>query len=1031
MITYGGSDFYLRVLQCTADGATEYAVGPINDDYLRYGLVLQDGSSPALYCFCFDDLPAPIGWGRWVQGADSGWAEAYWYAQQDAVVMRVGERWGPLTLKVGGAAAGDGAWVSLVLDYQTPHGVVQAVFQPDYPYNDLHVAGGVPLRGSNELGSFITTGGVGLVLPSYPDGRTEDHIVLPRGIGSLGNQQEHLAQRLSRVRAYYRQEFIELRPCTAAVLDIVSCQLTVTGPVDARCIVEWEGTTRYPIPEEGGTYYDLGAGGSYTVTNLPPGKYVVSVGHPSDHTKGLRKQTVTLSQSGASETVAFGSSWTSTPPGKVLWGWIYRYDGEPCPGAEVWTYTAPGGGPPATWIKLGTADADGYFETIGPGPDIVVAYHPTYGCAAFDVSGGTPVSFWDPRLSVRAGAGTVYESMMVTENANWWGVAGSHTNLPISHKFGYLQNPATGEKYWLGPGSQGNGVRSEPFPMWRATGDPGSWGTNPAPAGAISYDLYDADGTDTGVNAGGQEDHNFPIWAAPMTPWYQAGHCGSRLSLSLGGKYEGPVLKYKPESLTKDVLLEPERVLLEYGEHPQPFAHMSESPSLRAQAEAAGETYVPALTFDTWECPYCGGPVAGPQAVLLGYTRGYCVQCADFGITTDCRAYMITPPLPSGADWRNTVIVQSSAGNYADVEIPGGFAPTEYQESDPYLIWDWKGLGIPRWVALHLQLGEVNNGTFTDGESITSAEARLGYALGSVQLKFIAASDIIADNLTLTVTAVNVRGGTEAIDVALPNQMAIGDIVLIKAAPQTSYPDGFFVDVTDVTVKRGELTGILDIVNAGPCCYSATGILVPSQAHQPFSTDFEFTARRPALWYEKVSGRTWQVVDTPRGITLHTRPDDQAYWAYHGLVFGPGYTYSSVCISQGLVYVCATSPAADRMDIAVSPGQVLSRIVPMANLGDGLIRGAIYPTMDRIAFCGYGNGAVWVGVASGAQLQRELLGNGAYLKMVRNTSGVAAWSSLIVEKDGAILVVIGFGDRTETWRAESWVKPFHLVAGPT
>ena len=50
------------------------------DEQFRVGLVLQEDSSPALYCLCVDDGPAPTGWGRIVAGPSNDWALAEAFA---------------------------------------------------------------------------------------------------------------------------------------------------------------------------------------------------------------------------------------------------------------------------------------------------------------------------------------------------------------------------------------------------------------------------------------------------------------------------------------------------------------------------------------------------------------------------------------------------------------------------------------------------------------------------------------------------------------------------------------------------------------------------------------------------------------------------------------------------------------------------------------------------------------------------------------------------------------------------------------
>ena len=77
-ILYAGSTFYFRALK---------AIGPdvplvaSNDDSLRVGLLENSASAGApTYVLVFDDLPAPCGWGRWIQ--QDRWREAREFATQ-------------------------------------------------------------------------------------------------------------------------------------------------------------------------------------------------------------------------------------------------------------------------------------------------------------------------------------------------------------------------------------------------------------------------------------------------------------------------------------------------------------------------------------------------------------------------------------------------------------------------------------------------------------------------------------------------------------------------------------------------------------------------------------------------------------------------------------------------------------------------------------------------------------------------------------------------------------------------------------
>jgi hypothetical protein len=331
---------------------------------------------------------------------------------------------------------------------------------------------------------------------------------------------------------------------------------------------------------------------------------------------------------------------------------------------------------------------------------------------------------------------------------------------------------------------------------------------------------------------------------------------GSIFLANLGGKYEGSVVEAdRSREITVEKLPEAARLGLEFGKWTQPLEHRSESPL--PLGEGPG---VRVLTFGDWECPYCGGPAwCEPTGA---YVRGFCVQCG-----TDARSTFITQSLAAVDGWFDRVVKMRSSGFSVDRLIPGWPRPEEYAEADEYLIDDWEGLGLPRWVAVHLVFGAWSNGVFTDGESIADAESRLNRTVGPVQLKLLLTSNYDGAGQTLRVACTRPDGTSEWRTVTVPAGASAGDLFPLNWYPHDAYPKGYYTDVTAMEKLAGNGAVYAVIVNDGPAWHSTAGIAIRHHAHSPYACDVALSQRDPFL-VEDFAGRL-HLVYLREGRVMH------------------------------------------------------------------------------------------------------------------------------------------------------------------
>jgi len=236
------------------------------------------------------------------------------------------------------------------------------------------------------------------------------------------------------------------------------------------------------------------------------------------------------------------------------------------------------------------------------------------------------------------------------------------------------------------------------------------------------------------------------------------------------------------------------------------------------------------------------------------------MACLYFGgVVTDARSYFLTQTLPALADWLDTTGRLTSAGGYVQRLVDGWPRPEEYDETDDYVVGDWLGLGLPRWVAVHIVLAIYGSSAWSDGESIADVEARLGRTVGSVMLKVILNDPYIGAGATVEVTATRADGGGSAVLTCdIPSGSQPGDLFFLRQGAHDSFPGvpcRWFTDVTLVHVT-GQTNDLgFYVVNDGPAWNSSAGIVVAHQAYTPFACDVEFLRAKSLDHLRDVEGR--------------------------------------------------------------------------------------------------------------------------------------------------------------------------------
>jgi hypothetical protein len=836
-ITVGAGTFSFRVLH---EDSTPTAFVATSDEQFRVGLVQQD-ADPTLYVLCVDDGPAP-NWGRLVMGFGPGWGEwsaAADYLPQDSVTFVMGWEPGTLTVKKGGTLQTN-TFVDMVLIYATPTDNLESWWQPAYPYDGL--TGSPPVRDAGTNKGRWRTNGSGEVEWFDPGGTTSDPI-FPRGMGALCHREQDrwpgadVPERvLTELRLYYLQESVEITEGANAELDTEGVSITVNGPANAEVSLLWEGSIERPI-----SGLTLDGAGTGTQTGLPPGYYIIRGYHASDTTKYVAPVEVQASDVGGSYTANLAGSW-STVAASTYTGIIYAYDLVACEGATLWALLTV---PTTHWEAVATTDSGGAYSFVGtPGIDNIVVTHPTWGACSFDVS-GVSACWFSPQLSARFGAVVSSHEVAEPEGVSWWGVAGDHDNLPCRNRMAYVKNNTTGEEYQIGSATHTGGVISDPCPRWRWT-PPADGSTVAATASQYTYSLYDQDGTLLAGSLGLAGD-TAPPWADP-TFWYELSNTGKRISASVGGKAKGVGWRADRQSLIPETLREVTRLGGEFGYWDGPLEHRFDTNDLTGRL---------ILTFDSWECPYCGGPTwFSPDTA--SYTRYECMQCRDESIITDCRAYFLTRALQAFTTWKNTVVKAWTNGHAIALLVDGWPRPEVYDEDAGFLVTDWLGLGIDRWVFQHADFGSWTGGAWVDGDSVADIEATLSRTVGPMMLKVhMAASD--AAGCSLFITATKPGGGAKVLPVTIPPGSAEGDLIPVDWHPHHAYALGYYTDVTNVVGGTESLEA--DIWSDGPAWRSSEGIAVPSNGEELWACDIELgTAvhcRRDAagiVWLTYTSG---------------------------------------------------------------------------------------------------------------------------------------------------------------------------------
>lgn len=779
-LSYGGQTFYFRVLKASADGATEFPWVATSDTYWRMGLLKHPSQN--LYCLVSDHPPAP-GWGRWIEQTE--WKAASWFAG-DTATLHLGWRPGVVTVDSGGNPA-QNVWADMEFTHTTSlDGSCKCWWEPVYPDD----AGN---------GHFYTDASGRLW--DYATGSAE-YIIVPRGFGAIGHRSTDTwpsmptpERTLSELRVSYMQETAIVSEGANTTLDVSACNLTVTGPPNAK-VVGWWGAAvvRFETTLDGA--------GSYTANGLVPGEYHVALYHPTTAGYGLPRQTVTVSESGTSYTLDFGSSWDDYTGNNEseLDGIVYKAGAVPSVGAQVWA------GGEAGAQHIATTGADGTFSVTAPFPIVWVAVMSDDGCHRVM----SHPKWYDP--CVGGCFGGLSDTSPELEGLLPWGADGAHRNLHATGvRFGYVKSEETGEEYDINRGSYG-GYVSDPVPGYlldTADEEPDDW---------IGYTIYSADDEVLLLNQKLEDDTN-PPWLEAGSSWWEDSAEGDRLWAITGGKIHGAAWQADSGTEVTSALPEVFRLGGEFGDDDGPLEVRHDS--VTADDDAA-------LTFTAFVCAYCGGAIWNEPSIPASVRTWCCIPCfLNYGLYVDARAGFRSKTIVPATDWTTRIVKISNAGTSVDWSITGWPRPYLYEETGDYLATLG---GLSRWVAQHQVLGTITAGVFADG-------ATPDYP---VMLKLLLTDDYAGSGCTVTVTATHVTSGSQQLTATVASGSASGDIIALDWHPHHAYPDGYYTDVTNATCSDALLS--CQIVNDGPCWRSSSGTEVTDQASTPWACDFRLSA---------------------------------------------------------------------------------------------------------------------------------------------------------------------------------------------
>jgi hypothetical protein len=852
-IIYGGSEFFFRVLKATI-GETDYPLPFENDPYTTVSLLGRlDGDGNAVYALMFDDLPAPS-WGRDIGGSFNTWQPATEFADIDSVIFRMAWVPGSVTLSEGGVLKAN-TWVDLAMIYDTEQDSHLCWWEAVYPWDGYGAARGM-----------FRTNADGVVESVYPNGTTEP-IMVPRGFGAQGYRGEDEdgwpsaptpERTLSSLRMYYKQEFVEIEEGVDSELDIAAVSITINGPADAKYSIMWYGG----LLRKQGTLD--GAGTATENTNLPPGKYHVALYHPNDDTQGGIPRQSIETVSGGQYTVTFAGAWTdySAPTYKIQ-GIAYHYGSEPLAGATIYGWKTELGN--TGWVALATTGADGSFEaTTNHEPSIgFIAILDSQGscmvqpATALDLSG----FWWDVGV---AGSFAACNSGAApptgAEGLRPWGADGPHEHLPVTERAAYVEDEGTGEQFDFRETPNGVGVWTDPLPRWVGSSSL-TQGENDAVALKL-YSVHDASGEEIQAPLSLVADDNAP-WVTG-DPNFE-GSFGRTVYAYVGGKAHGSAVESNFGELitATEGPKEAFRLGLQSGEWLQPLEHRTVSVGLEDKLINR------ALTFESWVCSTCGGPV-WVDPTHGGYTRGHCIEGTDNGYHTEMISSFRTRTLSVLQVWRNRVVKTMTSGLTFDVEVSGWPAPVAYEETDAYLVANWLGLGLSRWVATHLTLGQWTLGGFADGESIAGAEGTLGRTVGPVMLKIIGTSD---GGGSVTVTATDTTGVSVVLTTTMPVGWQTALPLFLDQWAHHNYPRGYYIDVTAATNGDAEFS----IVNDGPGWRSTSGIEIERGKSSPWACDVDFGSDDVDSVLD-AAGIAWITYTRERTIYVRSVPNPRLEW---------------------------------------------------------------------------------------------------------------------------------------------------------
>lgn len=541
----------------------------------------------------------------------------------------------------------------------------------------------------------------GIVKHERADGSALEDIYFPRGHNALFQRVTDLrdpmaqppGEHMQALWCYHKGHRVQVVEGIPAVIDFEGSTVTIAGEPNARAHLALYHASDQPAGYHQVAYnVVLDGAGDGTINNVIAGEYVVwqrpeEVGPP--WSKVSPRKWLTVPEGGTNVNIDLGAM-VAAPGAGLARIDVYDY------GADAVSVDFYQGIAPCDYIASGSS------LVHGVGDSFVVKTADT-GYYVDSINGGDGCY----EVTLRQKVLIIYIDDEGNALGNtWWRGSDGHRDffraIPVQYQLvevDGLQPTVEFDDVPIGLLSE------EPTYPWPAPtmveGPPNEW----AWADHYFWEVRARDGT----------------VIAPITTWpegdglYDGDPIGSedieRLTIVIepdlrGGKLSGNVVALTDDEIEQAALPEAARMGLEFGRW-QPVIEVRVIDDEGAAAAARTVAV----------CPYCQGPTHRFPSTV-DYTFGYCTQCGS-----DARTYMRSPTVPEGG--YDVRVVAYTPQQRIQVLLARWLRPVNYVENDDYVVANYAGLGLVRWVCQHPVLATWD-GAFTDGDDADAIGAANG-----------------------------------------------------------------------------------------------------------------------------------------------------------------------------------------------------------------------------------------------------------------------------------------------------------------